>query len=161
MRRACAILLATLLAGSAFSTEADDNKKSLADTVAQIQADSHVVAIMMGKIHNLVIVACDLQGADLGTTELDGATITIKIDVGKVLRNHHSLVNTVIHELTHADDIARWPVGFAKLESEDRALPWADRRLEKRAIQRTGAITAYLAMQYPGRYEPSVHVELE
>lgn len=156
------VLAIVLVVGPCVRADDGENQRRLlANTVNQLRVDSHVIAIMLGKIRDLTIQDKPLPGSDMGTTELRGTSIIITVDVAKVLRNNHSLANTVVHEITHADDIARWPVGFARVEREDRALPWADRRLEKRAIQRTAAITAYLAMQYPDRYTSSITIELE
>lgn len=141
-------------------SEAEDNRKTLAATVAQIKVDSPVVLGMIGGIRTLNIIVDALPNQTLAATELDRATVTITVDVAKVLRNHHSLSATVIHEITHADDMVN-ALGlqtFINMEREDRVLPWAERRLERRAIQRTGIITAYLALQFPDKYTSSVPI---
>ena len=153
-------LFALVLSVAAFGSEATDNSRTLAVMVAQIKADSPVISGMMAGIRTMNITIGTLHGMDLATTELDRAVVTITVDVAKVLRNHYSLSATVIHEITHADDMVN-ALGlqtFINMEREDRPLPWAERRLERRAIQRTGIITAYLALQFPGKYTSSVPI---
>jgi len=154
-------LVFSLLLVAHLAAHTEEQNKMLQETLIQIKEDSPVVARMLRGIRNLVLKADSLPGSELATTELDGGAITIRVDVEKVLRNHHSLVNTVIHEVTHADDIANWPITFAKIELEDRALPWGSRRLELRAVQRTGIITTYLTLQFPGKYTSSITIILQ
>lgn len=155
------LIIAFILAIGCYASDADQQQRLIASTVQQIQRDSHVVSLMMGSIRNLVIVPATLPGVEMATTEMEGKTITIRVDLEKVDKNREPLANVIIHELTHADDIGRFPETFKRIEAEDRALPWAQRRLEIRAAQRTGAITTYLALQFPDRYSPSITIALQ
>lgn len=129
----------------------------LSATLARLRTESPVVEAMIARAQghrpDVQIQDGPLPGEVLGTTEPVGRqTIYITIDVAKVLARRESLTATLVHELAHADDMALNPPLFAKMQEEDKGLPWGQRRLEKRAISRTAAIMAYLAMQFPERY---------
>lgn len=151
------LLIPAALVALAAPAQSPQEARILGATLAQVRLESPVVEAMIAKARSVRpdMQICDgpLPSEVLGTTEPIGRqTVYITIDVAKVLRRRESLVATLVHELTHAEDMAVNPPLFAKMQEEDKGLPWGQRRLEKRAISRTAAIMAYLAMQFPERY---------
>ena len=98
------------------------------------------------KMHNLyqdlmkkggvTLVCNDLKNSEEGSTKVfEDGHVVVTIDIPQVTKSHDRLEPVIAHELFHVRDFqAMGYLDFVSIATEDKDLPWNQRRLEIRAF---------------------------
>jgi hypothetical protein len=125
--------------------------------VTSMQADLPEVGRMLAEVQSqtrLAILPGSIEGEALATTSVSVDGITIQVDLAKAEAKREHLEPILAHELIHAHD-ALFVYGlpaFRAIGEQDAGLPWAQRRLEKSAIQQENALRSELRRRNPVKY---------
>lgn len=150
-----AVFALVALAGLGCGRRTEQERLDLA--VVSMQADLPEVSRMLVDVRSqtrLAILPGSIEGEALATTAVSEFGITIRVDLAKAEARREHLEPILAHELIHAHD-ALFVYGlpaFRAIGEQDAGLPWAQRRLEKSAIQQENAFRAELRRRNPVKY---------
>lgn len=97
----------------------------------------------------------NLNGATLAATVIYYDRVEIIFDWSEIKIKGEALEPIIAHEISHAYD-AFHTYGlseFFMLVNEERNLPWADRTVEKKAIEHENETRQYLIKNYPKEFK--------
>ena len=97
----------------------------------------------------------DLKGTTLAATTVYGDRIEIVFDWREIQTKNERLEPVIAHEMSHAyDAFNTFGVGeFFRLVEEEKGLAWAERTVEKSAIQQENQTRQYLIKNYPAEFK--------
>ena len=96
----------------------------------------------------------NLRGTTLATTTIYPDRVEIVFDWMEIRTKNSRLEFVIAHEISHAyDAFNKYGLEeFFKLVSSEKELPWAERTLEKSAIQQEDETRQYLRKNYPNEF---------
>ncbi|MEI6388157.1 MAG: hypothetical protein WCQ50_16135 [Spirochaetota bacterium] len=97
----------------------------------------------------------DLKGTTLASTIVYADRIEITFDWMEIKAKNERLEPIIAHEISHAyDAFNTYGIEeFFRLVAEERGLAWADRTVEKSAIQQENQTRQYLIKNYPAEFK--------